>query len=196
MTSFADLLLLIGTWASLDGPIGFRGFLEFPNRIGALWRVQDVQLSYAMDDTFGAVTGGYLDLKGYLTPAHLTWSDANSNCKAILKPASSRNESPTYTTQAYVDLDSDAKVSNSETEVSSFFCMLGWFYFQHKDLGMMLLKLVDRDQGLFQRLGIAIMDLDMDRDGKILVDLLSVLKEQSLLPCRSHSEGLYTIRII
>jgi hypothetical protein len=41
--------------------------------------VEDVQLSYATKDIYGAVTDAYLDLKGYLSPVHLSWNqDVNS----------------------------------------------------------------------------------------------------------------------
>jgi hypothetical protein len=44
-----------------------------------LLEVKDVQLSYATKDIYGAVTDGYLDLKGHMAPVHLSWDQGMGN---------------------------------------------------------------------------------------------------------------------
>jgi len=163
-----------------------------------LCTAQDVQLSYATDDTFGAVTGGYLDLRGYLSPVHLSRSNVNSRYEGTLEPAILDHGLDRYCVLINLDVGNGAEVGTSEIEASLFFCMLVRAYNAGTILTMLLLKLVDHEEGLFERVGIAITPMDSDRTitKDKLDNLLSLLEEQTSLPCRSQSEGLHTIRII
>lgn len=166
------------SWASLDGEIIFVDQI-FRILADEFAVVNDVQLEYATKDTTGAVTSGYLDLVGYLKPFRLV-RDFGFGC--------------------YLDYWDTSELEN---EGRQLWCMAVCV---HRSIGsspywadgdccmsVLLLKLVDEEKGLFERIGLA---------GRVnpdqgMVEALVTESENGLqMPCRSYEDGKHTIRIV
>jgi hypothetical protein len=144
--------------------------------------VVDVQLEYLSEDHTGAITSGYLDLKGWLRPVSFTRTvedvdDADDPHSVIeISGQIGRPETPEddYWTDSNdfrftVDLDDYRHVSEADIETGSFHCLMSGAREDHalSSLRFLLLKVADQELGVYERIGTANLlwgDYDEDRE--------------------------------
>lgn len=190
------------SWASADGPIG--PSIIHPEIGDGITYVEDVVLSHATDDTSGAVTDGWLDLCGRLKPMRLyekrdegrvEWRMVIDNL-VISGPPGIIQGNDLKHFYAYLDvLPGDASTLNSHNAQGRYFFMP--CVITQKDgggfVGSLLLKLVDKEKVLFERIGFSFASIPGNIE-RLLADLDEEIKAR--LPCLRYEDGLHTIRII
>jgi hypothetical protein len=187
------------SWASLDCAIATRN----PRERGLSIRIDDVVLKYATDDTTGAVTSGWLDLCGSLKPLCLAKRDYGTGKRwymmvngAIVRPQDERlKESDRLGPIVYFDVPpSYDEVFDTDNTNQRLFFMVGRMPIVNNDyMYVLLLRLVDIQRKLFERIGIAVSSAD---DGREM--LLAAVDEETGkgLPCLQYENRQHTIRII
>jgi hypothetical protein len=184
------------SWASVDGIVG----MEAVSNDGK-WatKVEDYHLDYATNDTTGVVTGGWLDLRGELKPLGLThetqdrWRLMVNN--TLVRP---QDESlPDWKRIGpIVHLDAPAAVDAFVRDIAEqrLFFMVGRKPDSDDEyIPVLLLRLCDVEQKLFERIGLA---TSGPKAGTEM--LLAQLGEETraALPCLRYENGLHTIRIV
>ncbi|KAH6872968.1 hypothetical protein BKA58DRAFT_401133 [Alternaria rosae] len=202
------------SWASLDEPITF---MDFPEE-ECLVQVEDVSLQYETEDITGAVTSGWLDLRGSLKPMKL--------CpKVHVYPAGEQFVFPPVNIAVVVD---GALVCSNDNNGRETWRGFPWLYFDtpvftetafnddsasgnlffkpyrlgravpgELEVGVqvacLMLRLVDKERKLFERIGFVKANSYQGKD-QLLVELDE--EKKTRLPCLRYENGLHTIRII
>jgi hypothetical protein len=132
--------------------------------------VVDVQLEYLSEDHTGAITSGYLDLKGWLRPVSFTRTvedvnDADDPHSVIeISGQIGRHETleDDYWTDSKdfrftVHLDDYRHVSEADIETGSFYCLMSGAREDHglSSLRFLILKVADQELGVYERIGTA-----------------------------------------
>jgi len=169
-------------------------------------QVVDIYLDHFSEDPTGAITSGYLDLKGWLRPvSFLRIAEAeNATSWVRWQITSCEDLEDDYwkgaeNFESLVFFDDDQRRHEAETKTKSFYCMLGGSRNDqlHITLMCLLLEMVDQVQGVYERVGMATIKCERDPEGTI-EDTLNRFKAPvtgTAIPCRCYSEGGYTIRI-
>ena len=184
------------SWASVDGRI--RPNLDWEDR-ELLIHVEDVVLSHATEDTTGAVTGGWLDLRGVLKPVRLSKPERLQtvlcmafDSEAISQQAETTEDDSSSTIYFLPDTMQDTNWVEDNAQKRLFFtpCIKedtsGWAH-------GLVLRLVDKEMTLFERIGLISTDTPAEKE-MMLADLSEDTKAR--LPCLRYENGLHTIRII
>jgi hypothetical protein len=184
------------SWASIDGIIG----TEAANNDGK-WaiKVEDYHLDYATEDTTGVVTGGWLDLRGALKPLGLT-HETQDRWRLLVNDILIRPQDESLPdwkrlgpiVHLNVPAADDAFVRDIAEQ--RLFFMVGRKPDSDDDyIPVLLFRLCDVEQKLFERIGLA---TSGPKGGTEM--LLAELDEETRasLPCRRYENGLHTIRII
>ncbi|CAN9087001.1 unnamed protein product [Alternaria sp. RS040] len=186
------------SWASVDGRIT----QSFENSSQCLTHVEDVVLSYATEDTTGAVTGGWLDLRGCLKPMRFQGVKHDEGIKWYMVVGSSivsKHDDNHTRQEIFVELDTlygeEAAFDNDNTEERLFFmpALIGRRSKESPKVWCLLLRLAKPESKTFEKLGCVGTRLEHQKDV-----LLAELDEETKagLPCLRYENGLHTIRII
>ncbi|KAH7091524.1 heterokaryon incompatibility protein-domain-containing protein [Paraphoma chrysanthemicola] len=186
------------SWASLDCAIA----TDTPSERGLSIEVCDVVLEYATDDTTGAITSGWLDLCGFLRPMCLAQRDYGAGKRwymvvngTIVRPQDeSLEEFDRLGPMLYFDVPPPYdEAFDSDNATQSLFFMVGRMPIVDNDyMLVLLLRLVDLEGKLFERIGVAVSGAGDDREM-----LLAAVDEETKrgLPCLRYENGQHTIRI-
>jgi hypothetical protein len=185
------------SWASVDGVVNTANVRNDEN-----WaiKVEDYHLDYATEDTTGVVTGGWLDLQGALKPLGLTRDETQDLWRLVVNNILVRPQDeslPDWERMgAIVHLDvpaADDAFVRDMVEQRLFF-MVGRKPDSDDDyIPVLLLRLCDVEQKLFERIGLAKSDPKTGTE-MLLADLDE--ETRASLPCLRYEDGLHTIRII
>ncbi|ESA42159.1 HET-domain-containing protein [Neurospora crassa] len=188
------------SWASIDGPLSTGTPMKGPDH-GFKIRVEDVQLSYLTEDKTGAVTGGQLRLRGTLFETELARVSCTNGTvewtvklegvhvldEQVLPAPASLNPR--------VCLDVMQENFERENEDGLLFSMVaktGESVGEH--MYMLLFKLVDRQRGVFERLGIMLVAGDITK--RRVLDVERGFDKPSLPCVELHEDGQYSIIVI
>lgn len=186
------------SWASVDGHIQ-SSLLEEGREL--LIHVEDVALFYATEDTTGAITRGWLDLRGTLKPARLRKLEGSQtswyiscDSKAISQQHKTTEDDAddSSTICVWLDImqDTDLVEDNAQRRLFIMSCIKlggpGW-------LSGLLLRLGDKEKALFERIGYFYPET-LGGNKTISADLSEDTKAR--LPCLRYENGKHTIRII
>ncbi|KAL2192364.1 hypothetical protein P885DRAFT_47879 [Corynascus similis CBS 632.67] len=192
------------SWASIDGPV--RPGWSYTNH--SLIKIDEVHLEYLTGDVFGAVTGGWLRLRGPLRQLQLVrnynrghgweWAIIIEGVRGIA-PGVSHGTRNHYPTSPELRLDIFQDSFEEDNKTGTLFAMLAGDVTVTLDPGrrdrrleMLLLKLIDREKGIFERIGYAkVGNADADEIMRIQSS-----ERASELPCIEYKEGMHTICII
>jgi hypothetical protein len=184
------------SWTSVDGFIA----TNEPESVQLLIKVEDLVLHHATDDTTGVATGGWLDLTGSLKPMQVMWWQYNWYMyinKAIVQHQDTRIDrysklGPTMQFDV-IPRDDEAAFDTDNVEQRLFFMVCRPPSAANKFMAALLLRLVDKEKTLFERIGIALSGRTGEHE-MLLAELDEEIK--SSLPCLRYENGLHTIRII
>lgn len=187
------------SWASVDGWIN----TPFGSCKKTLISVEDVVVKCATEDTTGAVTGGWLDLRGSLKPITLRHGtfESSRNWTVVmdgrLVRSQDESEETTWWELPSVALDTDTLHETAFDENNArerlFFMPCQTGSTPNISTVCLLLRLVDEDQVLFERIGVVSAGEHQNED-KLLAELDEETKAR--MPCLRYEDGLHTIRII
>jgi hypothetical protein len=185
------------SWASIDGKTATTKCEDGE----ILVEVEDVVLQHATEDTTGAVTGGWLDLRGSLKPMKLCGEGLDHGSWFIVIghhivekqyesiPESSRVRP--FKLHFDVAPDDVFAFDRDNAEKRLFYVP----YLDEEDCTKyLLLRLVDVDKKTFERFGIAVCYGSQRQEELLMADLDEETKAS--LPCLRYENGLHTIRII
>ncbi|CAN9129575.1 unnamed protein product [Alternaria alternata] len=186
------------SWASVDGRI-----IQSPeNSSQCLTHVEDVVLSYATEDTTGAVTGGWLDLRGCLKPMRLQGVKHDEGIKwymvvgsTIVYKQNAKGPEQRIHTSLDTLYDDEAAFDDDHTQERLFF-MPGLLVGKSDEgtiLRCLLFRLTKSNDDVFERIGVARCSAD-DKKEMLLAELDEDTRAR--LPCMRYENGLHTIRIV
>lgn len=173
------------SWASIDGPVSVWYWGDFTD---LLFQVQDVVLGHVTQDITGRVKSGWLDLRGYLRPVNLVWHGTDDE--------SLRTGWTVSNLRIRVDLDvtpSSCRAFDNDNSASRLFYMPGGSLKYFEKVRVLFLRVVDAEEGVFERIGLGACSDDVDMD-EIVYHMDEEAKMQ--LPCLQYEDGRHTIRII
>ncbi|KAH6843171.1 heterokaryon incompatibility protein-domain-containing protein [Chaetomium sp. MPI-CAGE-AT-0009] len=194
------------SWASIEGAVE----PGFSSMHGLLIRVEDVHLEYLTDDVFGAVTRGRLRLRGPLRQFQVvcnnlrgTWGERGWDMSfdgdvKVTAPEISKGSGISYPTRPDFRLDVFQDSFEEENASDMLFAMLGRKItvsprgIKDTRLEMLLLKLVDREKAVFERIGYAKVG---NSDAEAVLAIQRPADAPSL-PCLEYQDGMYSIDII
>jgi hypothetical protein len=162
-----------------------------------LVKVEDVVLQHATEDTTGAVTGGWLDLRGSLKPMRLCQKDVgeDASCyivvgdQVVCKPKRFSGSSKTPILLFDVAANESAfDDDNAEKRLFYVPCLD-----TQASLDCLLVRLVDVDKKTFERFGVVKCYWD---EGREFLEAELDEEIKASLPCLRYEDGLHTIRII
>ncbi|KXX76935.1 hypothetical protein MMYC01_206153 [Madurella mycetomatis] len=194
------------SWASIDGPVQ-PGWSSVSH---SLIKVEEVHLEYLTGDVFGAVTRGWLRLRGALKQLQLVRNSLSSGGRwewdiilegvKVTAPGISMGSILAYPTSPELRLDVFQEDFEEENTNDMLFAMLARdiilppckFLERDRRLEILLLKLIDREKAIFERIGVA-------KVGNSAAE--EILKMQRpanapALPCLEYRDGMHSICII
>ncbi|RYP29109.1 hypothetical protein DL767_006879 [Monosporascus sp. MG133] len=177
------------SWAAVDGHIS-TGVLDI-DPADVLIEIESVHLEYLTDDNTGFVTAGWLELWGVLKQLKLAPRPSTGRVPDAWEMAMN-GWNVTRWAQPLVMLDNIHKSFDRQNTEALLYCMPGRI--AQKADGhsiLLLLELVDRQKGIFRRIGIA-HGWGEDMKSKIM----SPSTDDNELPCVEYRDGLHRIRII
>jgi hypothetical protein len=196
------------SWAATDMPIYIQTHCEGILKIA----VVDVVLQHPTSDTTGVVTSGSLTLMGHLRPMQLKqrYHEAfaqvvgpergwNSYYISINGPLNSPKKEPQDLGRRamLILLDSppqDDDAFHVDNLANNLYYMVCWVPARNsKHVQILLLRLVDTDKKLYERIGVA-SSYSKEEHEVLLADIDEEVKQR--LPCLNYQNGLHTIRII
>ncbi|KAK4032845.1 heterokaryon incompatibility protein-domain-containing protein [Parachaetomium inaequale] len=160
------------SWASIDGPVR----PGWSNIDHSLIKVEEVHLEHLTDDVFGAVTRGWLRLRGALRQLQLVRNDSlNSNwgwasewdmilegVKVSVQEMPATSSVPAFPPEVFLDVFHEG--FEEENANNTLFAMFARDVTstrgEHAGIGnesmwILLLKLIDRETAMFERIGVA-----------------------------------------
>jgi hypothetical protein len=180
------------SWASVDGHITSADYTVED----CLIHVEDVVLKYASEDMTGAVTDGWLDLRGTLKPLRLWDDDCGSGPEWPI----------TFDGHIVKEDEADATINfdvepvagslfASDNAEERLFYMPAQEGSSTSDRGFvcLLLRLVEKEPVIFERIGVITTNAHKGKE-QLLEHLDEVTKAR--LPCLRYENGLHTVRII
>lgn len=180
------------SWASIEGPVDYVG--QYYRTSAFRVHIKDVVLVHETEDTTGQVRRGHLDLQGDLKPLFVILLPQSDTPVVRLlvdglgKP-SGYHHHPRFDVS---DIDTSKLLEDSAK---------GRLYYMNfqvavKRICWMMLRLVNEQQGIFERIGLNVTYLGDGRDAldALLVNLDNDTKRG--LPCLRYEDGKHTIRII
>jgi hypothetical protein len=191
------------SWASIDAPVDWiRGSLPLRHI-----EIVEVFLEHETDDIMGLVKGGWLDVKGKLKPATLTWAENSQmepntgswqiDVDLTYFVDSTNIQSISQGSTVRVNLDvlttDPTHFSDDNANERVFYMPVGT---NRWEVHAWLLRSVDTQSGTFERIGMC--STNNTSHGTVPLSLLAELKEtvKETLPCLKYEDGLHTIRII
>ncbi|KAF2833349.1 HET-domain-containing protein [Ophiobolus disseminans] len=186
------------SWASVDGVISPSTDSTDPDKL--LIKVEDLRIEYATNDTTGLITDGWLDLTGPLKPIHLIQTGTLRNWHIAINDTVVRPQDENMVEWRRIGpiLHFDVPmlgddVFDTDNAEGRLFCMVCGLPSMDGFNSVLLLRLADVANKLFERLGIA---TSRTGDGQeiLLAELDADVK--SSLPCLRYESGLHTIRVI
>lgn len=195
------------SWASIDGPVQ-PGWSSIDH---SLVKVEEVHLEYLTGDVFGAVTRGWLRLRGALKQLQLVrhslgpgrgweWDIVLEGVK-VTAPEISLGTALVYPTPPELRLDVFQEGFEEENANDMLFAMLARKVVVSRDdpavprnmrLEILLLKLINREQAIFERIGFA-------QAGNAAAEAILMVQRPAnapALPCLEYRDGMHSIRII
>lgn len=184
------------SWASRDGKI------RFANMEGQiLFKIRDVFLSHKTQDVTGVVTNGWLQVDGELGPIRLSLPQGYKALKDY-NVWKVDNVSCTHPKDEFIvipdELSTDARHFDDDNAASRLFFMPCLLDRTNDEFSMyaMVLRVVDRNNGVFERIGMAFGLEDLG-DGEIPPLPTDVDEDVKVtLPCMKYEDGKHTIRIV
>jgi hypothetical protein len=183
------------SWASVDGVICH----YITIRAQSLIHVEDVVLNYATEDYTGAVTGGWLDLRGSLKPMRLQEIERNGSTVWHMTVDNSI-VSQRYANTTHGDIGVSLDIGAEEVSTFDYdnveerlFFMPSFDLKEHYSLQCLMFRLASPESTTFERIGLVEAHTEQGRDM-----LLAELDEETKahLPCLRYENGVHTIRII
>jgi hypothetical protein len=186
------------SWASVDGQIAPGHTFE-----NCLIHVEGVVINHVSEDTTGAVTGGWLDLRGILKPMRLRQEDYGQGPEwfiSIDNPIVGygvREDDRKIQTVFLDNRPINGSAFESDSDEERLFFMPAREEATNPRLGAsficLLLRLLEPENATFERIGVATASPDERR--KLLLEELDE-ETKARLPCLRYEKGLHTIRII
>lgn len=187
------------SWASIDGPVDLGyGVIEY-----SLINVEEVHLEYLTDDVFGALKGGWIRLHGALRQLQLVrtsfetkrrwqWDMFLEGVKIIMPDIGNL---PPYPPDVCLDLSHDGfQHENANNMLFAMFARkLMVSKGQLRGLAMLLLRVVDREKAIFERIGFARVE-DLTMTERILETPRPA--EAPAIPCLDERDGMHSICVI
>lgn len=182
------------SWASVDGPVQ----PGEPRTQDSLIKVEDYHLDYCTSDKTGAVSGGWLRLRGVLKRA--VFKHKGKSVRDIdqwglmldIRQDESSKTLPLETTDPVVKLDVPHEVSQGESSNGAFYYMCARLMDKaERNMYLLLLKLVDEESGTFRRIGVAYAS-----NTEVKAAALRRSPAEASLPCIRYQDGLHSIHII
>ncbi|KAG4443907.1 hypothetical protein IFR05_000547 [Cadophora sp. M221] len=184
------------SWAAVDGTV--HSFCR-NLRSEAFFTIEDWDIDYLTEDDTQQVKGGWLRLRGRLMEMTLMENTLYRNFKAFTSWVNGLQIS-------YVRLDTIHDAFDQENADGSLYCLptmvnKSEYYLSDKDerahkapprLSFLVLQIVDREKGVFSRLGICENDFYRDE----IDDLLGYREGEEDFPCEKYEDGYHHIRII
>ncbi|KAH7087822.1 heterokaryon incompatibility protein-domain-containing protein [Paraphoma chrysanthemicola] len=187
------------SWASLDKRIAMSGraLTKSPTNMF----VRQVHLEFVTEDTTGAIKSGWLDLTGCLKPMRLVREGLKEDWAVVLGDMAgdaSIDVSANYDDAGQsVKLDiapSDDDIIHADNAAHRLYFMVDKDVIDKiSSMDILLLRLVDEKEKVFERIGIAWSKYENVAE-YFLADLGEDVRMK--LPCRSYENGLHTVRII
>jgi hypothetical protein len=184
------------SWASIDRPV-FSDTKTDDDHL--LYHVEDVCLTHATEDITGRILSGWLQLRACLKTTRIVWhrlyeesdDDDFDHWDLILDEADSRLHS-----DIIFDAPPSSRTSFDDDNARNklfYIPTVKWTRKSSQRACGLLLRVVDVDNGVFERLGYI-----YDGNYKHLPAMLADLREEvrKNLPCVRYEDGLHTIRII
>ena len=187
------------SWASVDGIIRMGITSEQHLAI----KVYDMKLKHATEDTTGVVTGGWLDLSGSLKPMRLRQIDNGVRKRwyividdTFVRPQDeSLEDYDRLGPNLHLDVppSGDNAFDTDNAEQRLFFMTGRTPSEENEYIPILLLRLVDVENTVFERIGLAISGTG-DGQEMLLAELEEEAKRKQ--PCLRYENGMHTIRII
>ena len=185
------------SWASVDGSVN-PGLA----RKGPEFRyvVEDVQLSYLTEDKTGEVTGGWLRLRGTLLETELVRVSRRCGMPVWMLNLEGLSffgeKSAAWDLNPLVHLDVAQDDFTRERDEHLLYSMVAWIYSEGEVVSTLalLFRLVDREKGVFQRLGIIHMMGDVMQ--RAVLELKRGLDKPRLPSVELHDDGQHSIIVI
>jgi hypothetical protein len=178
------------SWTSVDGKIQTN---PFQTDRELLINVEDVVLSYATEDTTGAITSGWMDLRGFLKPTGLIGDkELDTVWRMNLDYTTASQQHGVVEEIVLFDILPDKNwIRNDDNTQEHFFFMPCRLSGETADC--LLFRLVDKEKNLFERIGYVWV-----RESVQVEKILAELDEdtRARLPCLRYENGQHTIRII
>lgn len=171
------------SWASAS-----RGVAYYHSAAAIQLEVTDVHLEHATTDEYGPLRQGWLQLKGELQRCSLLADSELSPGLLTFKFADVPLDSSLPELDALVDTDELSEEVVEMNKEEALFCMLAAQ--EDNSTYWLILKLMDKNGGVYRRIGLAECEGDLD----LLTKGLGTC--QSRYPCESYKAGLHHIRLV
>ncbi|KAF2682223.1 hypothetical protein K458DRAFT_370889 [Lentithecium fluviatile CBS 122367] len=190
------------SWASVNGKISFRS-IGIEKTL--LFVAGEPHLEHCSANRTGAVRGGHLDLQGWLRSFYLTgrglprhvanWNTHEGHVGAHVNI----EEIHCKSSKNWIYLDDPQRDYENQSQTGAFWCMIGGVGPISNRKGIyshcILLKVVDKEQGVYERIGMVFMRFDIE-DADAILERFKGIPMETPVSCRAYSEGMHTIRII
>jgi hypothetical protein len=194
------------SWASIDAPVYWPNSYS-DQRVVKLFKIVKVVLQHETDNIMGLVKSGWLDVKGQLKPATLTWAEnyqrepktaswqIDVDPTNFIDSTNIQSISQESTVPVYLDIPTTDPTHFSDDNANErvFFMPMGT---NQSGVQAWLLRNVDTQSGTFKRMGMCFTShrLNGAPSSLLLAELKETVKET--LPCLKYEDGLHTIRIV
>ena len=180
------------SWAAIDGRVFTFEYFAIADA-QPLVEVLDVRLTYATDDVFGPVTGGYLRLRGRLGRLRLRWAESDGGPEVVAvagrapPPDVPRADARPWDARKgmiiFPDVgDDEGSELAAANEGGCLYYVPVWRYADVR-LELLLLACTHPGKGLFRRVGIA----NVNREEAAMA-CLEHDEEESRLPCERYEK--------
>ncbi|TLD14262.1 uncharacterized protein PgNI_04412 [Pyricularia grisea] len=224
LTTSADYIAPSFFWASASLPCNLTIEPEVKLRLPVMFKVLDLQLIYATEDTTGGLTGGHIDLSGTVVEVRLSAGAYKGwdTIKLLDRTGEPIQSSTGRSTDVYFFLpDRMLKVDVEEEKTRRFYVFLGYQFLTYNDAASgvsweaadskparraerncswILLEAVPNQQGVYRRLGMVHTYQDfLEKDGEEFGASRHVINLGTLgdeVPNRGRDGDKYIIRIV
>jgi hypothetical protein len=186
------------SWASVDGPVAFCWDTSGQLSIS----VQDVVLTHATEDEMGLLTGGRLDLRGALNQMRMSYDGDMESAEERWNMTELSVTNETFLrvrTCLFLDFRYlDPSAFGGKTDVDLFYMPASFSKNpEHLTADLLLLRVIDRDRLLFERVGMGwVWGLDQEAQDELLKNDTSEKKKQSLPNLEYLNDDTHVVRIV
>ncbi|CAK3877547.1 Hypothetical predicted protein [Lecanosticta acicola] len=187
------------SWAATDAEIRYSLYSAEENRHSIIEAVEvvDVQLEHVTKDTYGAVSGGYLDLRCFLKKLFLPsgqspWGEQNEDLNGMYGVIPD-SYCDTFR-RLFVFLDDYPEYFNPVGR-EDVYCVPAYLAGSRR-WDCLLLQVVDADEGIFRRFGLGCVDLQGEEADNGARFSRQCCSRAASYPCRSFDGERHVIRII